>query len=252
MKPPIGILDMGIDNISILNILQNAFQCEHFIYVNDQECPEYEGLANEVILERVKKNVSLLLSLNVKLIVVVSNTILEYCYDYFNEIDVPVINIMDIITAYVNDKYEHKNMALLANENITNANIYQKRLRYNHLYNLISNKLDAIIVSNKLKTQVSFDNTKEVFKVVFKKDVDIIIPTTFNLLLLYTEIKEYMKDAELLPLGDIIIEKIKAALLAIENIAIKGKGKIQIYLNKKYINFGHLINKKMKVLFIER
>lgn len=252
MKPPIGILDMSIDNISLLTMLQKAFKYEHFIYVNDQECPEYEGLTEEVILGRVKKNVSFLLSHNVKLIIVVSNTILEYCYDYFNEINVPVINIMDIITAYVNDKYEHRNMVLLANENITNANLYQKRLRYNHIYTLVSNKLDALIIDNKCKMQISFDSTKEVFKSVMKKDVDVIIPTTFNLLLLNTEIKEYMRETELLALDTIIVEKIKAALLAIENIAPRGKGKVQIFINKDIINFRHLINKKMKVLLMER
>ena len=252
MKSPIGILDMGIDNISILNLVQNAFRYEHFLYVNDLECPEYEGLPIDEILNRVKRNVAFLLSKNVKLIIVVSNTILEYCYNYFNEIRVPVINIFDIITTYLNDKYEHKNMALLANENIMNANIYQKKLRYNHLYSIISNKLDEIVVDNKLKTQLSFDQTKEVFKPVITKDVDIIIPTSFNLLLLTTEIAEYMRESEILPLGNLIIDKITAALLAIENLYSKRKGKAEVFINKKSINFNHLINKKIKVLMIDR
>ena len=252
MKSPIGILDMGIDNISILNLLQKNFKFEHFIYVNDLDCPEYEGLSEEEILKRVETNVSFLLSQNVKLIIVVSNTILEYCYHYFNDIRVPVINIFDIITSYINDKYEHKNMVLLANENIMNANIYQKKLRYNHLYNIISNRLDDIVKDNRLKTQISFDVTKESFKPVMKRDVDVIIPTTFNLLLLNIEINEYMKESEIMPLESLIIDKITAALLAIENIYIKKKGKVEVFINKQDFNYYHLINKSIKVLLLPR
>lgn len=248
MKSPIGILDMGIENISILNLLQANFKYEHFIYVNDLECPNYEGLPEETIFNRVQDNVEFLMAKNVKLIIVVSNTILEYCYDYFNDIQVPVINIIDIITSFINDKYEFKNIALMAKESIIDANIYQKNLRYKHLYNINTDLLDEVINDNKFKTQLSFNLTKDTLKTVLSKDVDVIVPTYFNLLLFRTEIKEYMSSAIILELMNVFVDKITAALLAIENIYLKQKGKIEIYVNSDKINFYHLINKKIKVL----
>lgn len=248
MKSPIGILDMGIENISILNLLQANFKYEHFIYVNDLECPNYEGLPEKTIFNRVQDNVEFLMAKNVKLIIVVSNTILEYCYDYFNDIQVPVINIIDIITSFINDKYEFKNIALMAKESIIDANIYQKNLRYKHLYNINTDLLDEVINDNKFKTQLSFNLTKDTLKTVLSKDVDVIVPTYFNLLLFRTEIKEYMSSAIILELMSVFVDKITAALLAIENIYLKQKGKIEIYVNSDKINFYHLINKKIKVL----
>ncbi|MFA7127142.1 MAG: hypothetical protein WC182_06295 [Bacilli bacterium] len=67
-KSPIGILDMNIENISILNDLAKAFPHEHFIYVYDPECPQYEGLSEEEIQLRVIKNLNYLISRQVKLI----------------------------------------------------------------------------------------------------------------------------------------------------------------------------------------
>jgi glutamate racemase len=246
IKTPIGILDMGIDNTSILNYLASEFKSEHFIYVNDLECPDYEGLEVDLIYERVKNNVQFLMSKNVKLIIVVSNTIIEYCKDYFNEINVPVINIVDTIINYVNDNYEHKNMVFLSRDNIMKSNMYQKHLRYNHLYNIVCDKLDELVIKNKMKTNDSFVGTKEIFKTVLKKDVDIIIPTTVNIMLLTTEINEYMRDTEIVCLPQLFIEKIKAALITNENMNLKGKGKVEVYINTPIvtIDFKHLLKIK--------
>lgn len=248
-KPPIGILDMGIDNISILNMLFSEFKSEHFIYINDLECPDYEGLEIEVIHNRVKKNVEILLSNHVKLIVVVSNTIVEYCNDYLNEIYVPVINIVDTIVNYVNEFYEHKNMAFLASDNIIKANIYQKNFRYNHLYNIISDKMDELIVKNKMKTNESFMTTKDLFKQVIRKGLDVVIPTTCNQLLLSTEINEFVKETEIISLPKLFVEKIRAALLTTENFNNKGKGKIHIFINSPntVLNFTHLLKTKHEI-----
>lgn len=233
-KIPIGILDMALDSISILNALAEAFSSEHFIYVNDMAQKQYEGLPVDEILKHVQANVQFLIHKGVKLIVVMSNTIVEYCRDYFDMIEVPVVNIVDSIINSVNDKYEHKNMAFLATESILQANIYQKNLRYNHLYNIAIDRLDAIVLNKKTKTNESFMTTKEILKSIIKRDVDIIIPTHTNLMFLSTEIFEFMRESDLLDLPKIIIEKMKAALLTTEHLKPKGRGKIEVYFNVPY------------------
>lgn len=246
VKTPIGILDMGIDNISVLNYLSKVFKREHFIYINDLEVPDYEKVPEEQIKERVLKNIEILKSRNVKLIVVVSNTIIEYCRDMFDDIPIPIINIVDMIIDYVNQNYEHRNMALIAIENIMNANIYQKFIKYNHLYNLFSDNIETYLHSNHPKTTESFRLTRDLLRTVLKKDLNIIIPSSFNMMLIETEIEEYLPGVPLLNINEILESKIKAALLAIENFEAKGKGLIEVIINieKKGINFDNLLKIK--------
>ncbi|MDD3191749.1 MAG: hypothetical protein PHP41_03250 [Bacilli bacterium] len=250
-KAPIGILDMATDNITIMNTLAVEFPYESFIYLNDLAVMDYEGMEEEAILKRVKEQIAFLLSQQVKLIVVVSNTIIEYCKDYFNEIPVPVINMVDSIINYVNDNYELKNMVFLASEAIIKANIYQKNFRYNHLYTVPIDTWNQIVTNNHTKTTQSFHTVKEGLKQAVLKEVDIIIPTDINLLQLATEMMEYMKDAYLLPMDKILCENIKAALLTIENIYLRGKRTITVgsTVSKKEFVYSFLLHMKYHFLF---
>lgn len=249
IKNPIGIIDMNTNNIALLNELNKEFKNESFIYVNDWEYLDYEGLTLEKIRKRVKENFLFLLKKKVKLIIVVSNTIVEYCSDFFDEVSVPVINIVDTITSYINDHYEHKNMVLLASQNIINANIYQKNINYNHLYSIPCNNLDEVLIQYKVKTNTSFVSTKEAFRAVMIKDVDIIIPTHFNLMMLKTEIIEYMNDTMILDINTLFIDKIKAALLTLENLSSKGKGSIEVCINTTlHQNSLNVLNFKFKLI----
>ena len=227
-KQAIGILDTNIDNIAIINFLEKSFPYEHFIYVYDPECLQYEGLPEDEIKLRVQKNLDYLLARQVKLIITVSSTIVEYCIDILNKISIPVVNIFDSIIDEVNNSYEHKNMVLLADEALLQANIYQKNIRYNHLYPISSDALTNLIKEQKTKTSISFNTVQEVLKTVICKEVDLIIPTNVNLLLLKTEIEEYMPEAQILNVGLLLVEKTKAALLTIENLAYKKKGFVEL------------------------
>lgn len=80
------------------------------------------------------------------------------------------------------------------------------------------------------------------------KEIDIIVPTTVNLLLVKTEIKEFMPDAELLEVGALLSEKAKAALLTIENLAHRGRGRTylpQISRKQKFSFNKLLFNKRI-------
>ncbi|MDD4212914.1 MAG: hypothetical protein PHY42_05935 [Bacilli bacterium] len=227
-KTPIGLLDMNTENIAILNHLANAFPHEHFIYIYDPDCPQYEGLPEEEIQMRVEKNLNYLLLRQVKLIITLSNSIVEYCRDLLDHVSTPVVNIVDSIVDEVNTQYEHKNMVFLANENMVQANLYQKNLKYNHLYAIFADGLNRLIKDQKMKTSESFRVTREAFRLVLSKDVDVIVPIHVNLMLLKTEIREFLPESDLLDIGALLIEKAKAALLTVENIVTRGRGMIEI------------------------
>lgn len=230
---PIGILDMNTDNIAVINYLHEAFPHEHFIYIYDPDCLQYEGLPEEEINIRVQKNLDYLMLRQVKMILTVSNAIYEYCKPLLDQIPVPVVNIVDSIVDEVNNSYEHKNMVFLANELMVQSNLYQKNLKYNHLYAIFADSLNNLVKEQKMKTSESFRVTRDVFRLVIAKDVDLIIPVNVNLMLLRTEIHEYLPEADILDLGQLLVEKTKAALLTTDHLEHRGKGIIELPQLKK-------------------
>ena len=123
-KQPIGILDGGFEGINIFDNLSKSFPYETFVYINDPVNYPYEGKEEELIHKHVTKNIDKLLSMDVKCIVCVNASIIEYCEDLLHNINVPTILIVDSIIDYVNLNFEQKNMAILGKEYILKANLF--------------------------------------------------------------------------------------------------------------------------------
>ena len=228
IKDAIGILDMGIESFNILSTLSQEFKYERFVYINDLKNYPYEGKKEEDILAYVKANVEVLLKEGIKLLIVSSDTIIEYCSDYLSSLKIPTLQLVSTLIDYVNQNYEQKNIVLLAKNAIIEANLYQKNFKYNHLYNIACDDLENIINSKLIKTSKSFSKTKETFKSVIKRDVNIVVTSSPYLLNLKTEILEYLKIDEITDLGEIFAQKIREQKLPLYD---KGKGKITIISN---------------------
>ena len=69
-KRPIGIIDINVDGLYILNSLTKEFKNEDFIYINDIKNYPYEGREQEEIVKFVTENVEKLLEQNIKMLVV--------------------------------------------------------------------------------------------------------------------------------------------------------------------------------------
>lgn len=203
---PIGILDGGFEGIDIFNTLCKRFSNQSFIYINDLKHYPYEEKSENDIRDFVKENVEVLLSYNVSKIIVVNNSIIEYCEDYLKDLSVPVIKINDIIIDYLNDNYEHKNILFLAKQYIIKANIYQKNLKYNHLYNVESDELEEIVLNKQTKTAKSFEKVREVLSSVHNREYNVLVYVDSYLNNLRIEFNEYNTGGDILNLSDIIAE----------------------------------------------
>ena len=126
----IGILDGGFEGINIFSRLVKDYPYERFIYLNDPENYPYEGKEEKEILNCIKKNTEILLNLDVELILVVNNSIVEYGSEYFATLDKKILKFSDFVIDYVNEGYEHKNVALMAKEYIVKANILHDTTPY--------------------------------------------------------------------------------------------------------------------------
>lgn len=249
-KNPIGILDEGYQGINVFRGLSKKYKNEDFIYVNDIINSPYEGKEEEVINQHVKEKVDFLLLLGVKAIVVVSSAIVEYCSSYLNSISIPVIRIDEAIIKYISSEFEQKNIALVARESIIKANIYQKFLKYNHLYAIFSDELEKIVLDKKVKTSQSFSKMREACKYILNKEVDIFMITDSYIENLYTEINEYVKADTVSNLTDIIEREIVSKKVFEYQ---KGRGRRYIYsdiLQKEFKEITYWIDVKYKYQLI--
>lgn len=222
VKRPIGILDMGIEGFIVLQSLRREFIYEDFVYINDYNNSPYEGKDEKQILSFVKEKVDILFTHDIKALIVVSDSIIEYCEDYLNSLDIVVINPVKEITKEVSKNYDKKNMALVAKKAILEAKMYQKYFVYNHLYNLASDSLNEILDKGNIKTAESFEITKQVLKPVLQRDLDIVILSSPYYYLLKTEMFEYINNVKILSFDELIIRALLRKKIEFE---VKKKGK---------------------------
>lgn len=231
IKKTIGVLDLNIDNISFLNILRNKFVNDDIYYINDLTIENIDEMDVEDINKNINNIITYLMSKQIDILVVVSDNIVEYCDELLNSLSVPVIQIVNETINYVNENYEYKNIGFLSTTSMIKANIYQKNLRYNHLYNMNGDDLKDLIRNHFVKTTESFQEVKTVIAPVFKKDLDIVIPSLVNYLMVTTEINEFLKDVEVIKIDELLCNSIQKQLYKLQELPIKGKGKTYLCLN---------------------
>ena len=241
MKTKIGILDAGMEGLSIFNKLVLNFPYNKFIYVNDMENYPYEGKNPEDIKSLTSELINTLYKQEVDIIIVLSNSIIEYCDELLSNIKIPIIKINDLIINYVNKNYEYKNIALLAKLYILKAStIYQKNFHYNHLYNVQSDELDELVLNKEVKTGKSFGVCQRVLKNAIGKDVDLVVYVDSFISTLLIEIKEYIPNTSYIDLYNIIIDYYKENLLDKYPFAIKGKEASLVISNMEKDEFKKL------------
>ena len=240
MDASIVLLDMGITNISIVNKLKEKYPNEVFCYINDLEYGEYEGHEASDIRLRIKKIIEFIKNKNPKLLYVLNSVYIEYGEEFFTDLPFPVLNIVNDLIDYVNNNYEYKAIVFLANDGIIEANLYQKSIHYNRLYNIKCNELIDCVNNMMMKTKESFNAVKDVYLNLQKREVEIIVTPEVNLLLLYTEFNEYFKDVEMVRTDNAIIDSITNEL-EFSNLLNKNESNdgVDLYL---YMNVNNMYN----------
>lgn len=231
MENAIVFLDMGITSISIINKIKEKFPNETICYMNDLEYGEYEGHEPMDIKSRIKKIVEIISNNKPKLLYVLNSVFVEYGEGVFDNLEFPVINIVKTIVDYVNNKYEYRALAFLANDGIIENNMYQKGFHYSHLYNVKVNNVIECVNNKLIKTKESFNVIRDCAIQLSKRDIEIIVTPEINLLLLYTEFGEYFKDADLIRTDEAIVEVIEAEVSKNPNSEqVKQKNRIDLYI----------------------
>ena len=246
-KKIIGVIDLNVDNIYLLNSLRETFKNDDIYYINDTSIENVDEIDKNELNDIVNNNLQYLLSKNIQVLLVVSDSIVEYCSELFNGLQIPVINIINETVNYVNEVFEYKNVGFLSTNSMIEANIYQKNIRYNHLYSMNGDELIQLIRTHLVKTSESFQETKNVIAPVYKKDLDIIVPSLVNFLMVKTEIHEYLKDVQLINVIQVLVDCVKGILYKDQELPLKGKG--ITYLCSKYSFDETSINRILKTKY---
>lgn len=251
-KKNIGVLDLNIDNIYFLNALRNRFKNDDIYYVNDLTIENIDEMEIDEINKKINELINYLMIKKIDILVVISDNIVEYCEDLLNNLSVPVVQIVNETINFINEEYEYKNIGFLSTTSMINANIYQKNFRYNHLYNMNGDNLKQLIKEHLVKTTESFQEAKNIIAPVFKKDLDIIVPSLMNYLMVCTEINEFLKDVSILKIDDLLCDCIEKYLYKFKDLPQKGRGKTYLCVNKEVDEYQLKRLLKIKYKLIDR
>ena len=240
------VLDLGYNALYALNAIKRELNNENIIYLNDLNKETYDVLSEEeifdlnAVLENIKELIERALKFSPKLIIVANDSIIEYGKELLDAVEVKKIYLTDVIIEEINKNYEYKNMAFFAPQGIIEANLYQHNFHYTRLYNLNADNILDSLKNFKMKTSDSFNQVKNALLPLYKKDVDIIIPTFSNILLFQTEIFEYVKDQNkdvvILNIDDLLAKNAKLSIGNVQDAKQKNKKPVFIVKNKEEIN----------------
>ena len=242
LNKPVVVLDLAYSSMFSLNKIKEALPYENILYINDLEKDTYEVTDADMIqdipgiVEEIKRLLDLALKYQPKLLIIASDSIIEYGKEVIDSVNVPKIYITDVICEEVNKNFEYKNMAFFATQGIIEANLYQKNFHYSRLYNLNADNMMDAIKNFKMKTSDSFNQVKIALYPMYKKDVDVIIPSISNILLFQTEIFEYTreqnKDINILKIDEILASACKDMIKYSTSEKLKAKKEIFILLKR--------------------
>lgn len=234
---PIGLLDGGFEGINIFNELTRKYPAQSFIYINDAKFFYGDISDTEELNLHIKANIDCLLNKGVKIIICLSYELMILCKELFDSSNFIIYYLSNNLIEYVNNKYEHKNIAFLAKESILKENIFQKDFKYNHLYNIPCDDLEKLIMNKQTKTALSFETVKNVCKNAMNKQLDAIVFLDSILSYLKIEFKEYITYKEIVDLSEIAILKIKNKLVTVgksQNYIISSVTKNE-FLDNKFV-----------------
>ncbi len=128
MNRPIAVFDSGIGGLTVLQHVVDVLPNENYVYLADNEFFPYGIKSFEQLESRLRKVVKLLLSYNVKAIVVACNTASLHVETIKKIAIIPVIDVIAPTCNVVSQLTQNKKVCLLATDATVEQGVYQKKL----------------------------------------------------------------------------------------------------------------------------
>ena len=183
--------------------LVKKFPNENFIYVGDTANLPYGTKSSELLRKLVSNIANYLTERNAKAIVIACNTATANSYHLKDEVDVPVIGVINPTAKYAYEHSKNKNILVLGTNVTIESNSYQEALNSidpngNYYFAKCSEFVDAIesnIIDNAESHKLVYDKLSK----YQDKNIDAIILGCTHFGLYSKELKSVFKEAELIP-----------------------------------------------------
>jgi glutamate racemase len=126
---PIGIFDSGIGGLTVLRALRHRLPHESFVYLGDTARLPYGTKTPETIQRYARQAAALLLSQNVKAIVIACNTASAAALDDLRGLPVPVIGVVEPGAAAACSASRSGRIAVLSTEATARSRAYEAAIR---------------------------------------------------------------------------------------------------------------------------
>ena len=231
---PIGVFDSGIGGVTVLEELVKKFPNENFIYVGDTLNLPYGTKTPEKLRMLVSNIANYLVSRSVKAIVIACNTATANSEHLKDEINIPVIGVIDPTAKHAYEMSKNKNILVLATNVTIESNSYQNALNKidpngNYYFSKCSEFVDAI-ESNNINTKESFKLVSDKLNEYKDKNIDTIILGCTHFGLYSNEIMNVFPKATLIPCSTPTTAELFNVLEANNSLNLqKSVGEIEIY-----------------------
>ena len=200
---PIGVFDSGIGGVTVLDELVKKFPNEDFIYVGDSLNLPYGTKTPETLKSLVSSVSNYLVSRDVKAIVIACNTATANSHHLKNEIDIPVVGVIDPTSKYAYNVSKEKNILVLATNVTIELNSYQTALSNidpngNYYFCKCSEFVDAI-ENNVIDTLESYKLVEGKLIEYKGKNIDTVILGCTHFGLYSKEILSVLENVTLVP-----------------------------------------------------
>ena len=126
---PIGIFDSGIGGLTVLRALRHRLPSESFLYLGDTARLPYGTKSPDTIQRYARQAASLLLSRNVKAIVIACNTASAAALDDLRCLPVPVLGVVEPGAAAACRASRSGRIAVLSTEATARSRAYEAAIR---------------------------------------------------------------------------------------------------------------------------
>lgn len=123
----IGIIDSGVGGLTVVREFRERLPNESILYLGDNINVPYGSKTEEEIYELTKNIIEYLLEENVKLVAVACNTISSILDKYFQDIEIPLISIIDPVSEEVS-KLEYSKVGLMGTTFTVDTGLYNKKI----------------------------------------------------------------------------------------------------------------------------
>lgn len=131
LASPIGIFDSGVGGLTVARAIKDILPYEPIYYIGDTAHLPYGDKSTEQIQGCVRRIVDILLEKKCKAIVIACNTATVAAADMLEQqlgSQIPILNVIDPVIAYVNKTYEGKRLGLIGTQYTVGSNFYVRKL----------------------------------------------------------------------------------------------------------------------------